>query len=196
MPVEPWLEPFVPKSGRVFLDVGANDGDYTRAFADRFREVVAFEPNPHLSEKLCDLPNNSLYMPIGVSDKRDKLTFRVYECSVHSRMLDENEAPTYNTGPIKEERTVIVDTLDFIVGPSAVDFIKIDVEGYEVRVVRGALNTIRACKPKLLIEIHLQDNEQEIRELLPDYRFQVVHHPEHEIEGEYYWKHYWLVGTS
>ena len=53
------------------------------------------------------------------------------------------------------------------------DLIKIDVEGHEVPVLKGAVELIKKFKPLILTEYH-EENKQQIIDLLPEYRFEDV----------------------
>jgi hypothetical protein len=55
------------------------------------------------------------------------------------------------------------------------DLIKIDAEGHEVNILKGAMELIKRCKPLILTEFDA-NNHQEIINLLPDYTFENVSH--------------------
>ena len=60
------LELWVPQGGRVFVDVGANVGTWTRWLAPRFQHVHAIEPNPDALPILrATLPHNATVHDIG-----------------------------------------------------------------------------------------------------------------------------------
>jgi FkbM family methyltransferase len=191
---EPWLEKYLPEAGNTFIDIGANTGDYTKMLAGRFERVIAFEPNKQALEGLRDnLPQNVSVVEIGLSDKIGEETFAVFENSVHTRIIKDNPAPLINTGNQTGEAIMTVETLDRF-NFHEVDFIKIDVEGMEVAVVKGAILTVNSNNPILLIEIHFKPNEEAIRNFLPWYDFEIIRHPDHAEGSEWYDKHFWIYG--
>ncbi|MEM1671529.1 MAG: FkbM family methyltransferase [Archaeoglobaceae archaeon] len=67
-----------------------------------------------------------------------------------------------------------------------VDFIKIDTEGYEREIIKGAKETIRKFKPKMAISAyHLPDDKEKIPELIlsirDDYRFKLVNKGDEDL---------------
>jgi FkbM family methyltransferase len=121
------------------VDVGANVGYFTALLSHRARRVVAFEPNPRLAttvrsntarlaggdrvelreEAVSDREGTaSLFMP---EDFRDSLVVASLAVAGGERSF---EVPTV--------------TLDRVVGEAAVGVLKIDVEGHELGVLRGA----------------------------------------------------------
>jgi FkbM family methyltransferase len=55
-------------------------------------------------------------------------------------------------------------------GRPPVSFVKIDVEGGEEEVLRGALAMITACRPPMIVEVHRRDRVAQLIALLPDYQ--------------------------
>ena len=111
---------------RVCLDIGSNIGQWTRPLAERFDSVVCFEPNPNFRE--CFNKNitesNVTLWPYGLSDKE-----HTAQQDFNSTQLQEGE------GDIKCR------TLDSF-GLTNVDFIKIDVDGFEIPLLNGAMETL------------------------------------------------------
>lgn len=124
------------EAGGVFVDVGANIGGYAVRLARKSR-VYAFEPHPRnyallrSNLKLNDLDEVSAYN-CAVSDavgSANLYTSRFHGC--HSIV-----------NPQKEHVTVAVTTLDKILSDvKKIDVLKIDVEGAEPHVFRGAVKT-------------------------------------------------------
>jgi FkbM family methyltransferase len=122
-------------------DIGANIGDHTRAYLDMGKTVYAFEPNPLAYECLCHNCPDSHNYSLAANSKKGELTFETLD-NVGASCISKN-------GEIKV-KAVKLDTLDL---PKP-DFIKIDIEGWEVNALIGMKKTINKYKPKLFIEIN------------------------------------------
>jgi len=155
----------------LFVDIGANLGYYTCYALQNHKSVIAFEPQQQNLQ--CLLQNlvanewneNVEVYPVALSDKPGLLT--LYGASGPSASLVKDWAgysPRYN-------KIVPVITLDAILGSRSTDqrlLIKIDVEGAELGVLKGALKTIaRVPRPIWLLEICL--HEFHPGELNPNY---------------------------
>lgn len=137
----------IPIGGTV-IDVGASIGDSAAPFLHRVGPqgfVIALEPNPDAWE--CLRRNMAIYQnfcgyQVAASDKNEDLPFTLEENAGASHM---DKRGTMNVHCI---------TIDSIGPMDACDAIKIDVEGFELRVLQGAEQTIAKFHPKLLIEIN------------------------------------------
>lgn len=120
------------------LDIGANIGTHTAFYVKYASLVIAFEPNPIAFECL------HFNVPKAIS-----YNYAVSDHIGHINILPQgdNYGAAY-TVPGTEVPTVTIDSLNL----SACNFIKIDVEGDEVAVLRGAEQTIRKYKPVMCIE--------------------------------------------
>jgi len=122
---------------RVCLDIGSNIGQWTRPLAKRFQSVVCFEPNPNFRE--CFKKNiqeeNVLLWPYGLSNKE------------HKAKQDFN-----STVLRQEDGDIDCRTLDSF-GLTNVDFVKIDVDGFEIPLLNGARETLSKNNPVINIEM-------------------------------------------
>jgi FkbM family methyltransferase len=135
---------------RVSIDVGANLGGYTLLLRKHSARVVAYEPNPHLAARLERVFRRSRSVEVrrcALSDKPGVARMRIP--SDHGRSTIEasndiggREASLVDVETRRLDEEALVD----------VGFIKIDVEGHELAVLRGAGGLLRACGPALLIE--------------------------------------------
>ncbi len=150
------------KPGMVVIDIGANVGIYTLLAAKRVGKkgaVVAFEPSPRdrkiLQENvfLNQCTNVTIKeSALGATDGRAKLYVCDWETGCNSLRPPNVSEPTHST-------VVQLQTLDGYLDSGEaegdVDFIKIDVEGAELEVLRGAerLLTSRGNRPIILCEL-------------------------------------------
>lgn len=159
---------------RVALDIGANLGMMSARMVRDFEFVHAFEPvvAEHL-KKNVNVDNIKIY-DTAVGDKPGKATIRVgmYH-SGGSNIVQDSKRETNQT--YSEVNVVTIDEYNF----ENVDFIKIDVEGYEWFVLQGCTDTIDKNKPVILMEVHnesVQKYRKEIFKFMKDrgYGFKFV----------------------
>ena len=131
------------RTGRA-LDIGANIGNHALYYARKFGKVDAFEPHPRIANLLRfntePTPNITVH-EVGVGE------------SAGTGMMDETlgniGASSIGKGSIPIEIRSI-DSFDY----DDVEFMKIDVEGFEQQVLRGARETIERCSPIIIVEQH------------------------------------------
>jgi FkbM family methyltransferase len=191
--IEPWLEPWIPHGGRVFVDVGANVGAWTRWMADKFETIHAIEPNiDAIPELKKHLPKNVVVHEVGAWNVDDTLAFTEFEQSVHLSAYFKDEG--IHTGPAKGLRTVRCLPIDSMGIAGPVDFIKCDTEGAEYESLLGAEATIMRDRPWLLIEIHSTDNFKRVTNLMEswNYLYTVIRDPLKEPFLPLWYAHCWL----
>lgn len=133
------------EKGDTVFDIGAYIGDHTIAYVNKGAIVHAFEPNPRAYECLRYNMEGTgcVYKCIAFSDKKEQYDI---------------EEPNYNFGmtTLKSGGNFSTITLDEYCNDYGVapDFIKIDAEGMEMKILLGAEKTIAKHKPKMLIEIN------------------------------------------
>jgi FkbM family methyltransferase len=144
------LKNVVPR-GRTAIDAGANIGIYSYFLRTYASTVYAYEPNPDLADRLTRLLPTVRVRPVALSDAKRELVLRV---------PIEAGRVSHELGSVCQ--TFDEETRDFRVACVTVDsenlpdvgFIKIDVEQHEREVLRGALGTIRRCRPVLMVEVY------------------------------------------
>lgn len=139
----PLILPLI-NEGDVVVDAGANIGDTAGPFLKRVGptgKVYAFEPNPEAFQ--CLLRNCSTAYCYNTALSHEAVSYPFQRC--------ENEGAGHITNNSTE--TVQAVTLDSF-KLEKLDFLKIDVEGFEMHVLGGAFETIDRCKPTMLIEIN------------------------------------------
>lgn len=151
-----FVDKFV-KKGDVCFDIGANVGPVSFALAKKVGpggSVFAFEPGRVIYNRLVDnLRLNPDYERIirtyktGFSDKTETLSW-------NEDKKNRGNAGFILQGPNQEERVELTTVDEFVreqrIGK--VDFIKIDVEGMEYEVIKGARKTLEEQKPILYYE--------------------------------------------
>lgn len=149
------------KPGMFVMDIGANDGSaYTAMMLQQVAPngiVWSFEPSPAMFEKLVKLeaPENVEYMPFNLALSDAKDSRRVYHYQYWS-LFDvgtDLRKEEYAKDTNREFFNCSFDTLDSIEKPRKIDFIKLDVDGHEAKILRGARKTLASDKPDILIEL-------------------------------------------
>lgn len=137
-----------------YLDVGANIGNhilYLCTFC-RPREAVAIEPNPAAIELLeLNLEHNGLrdvvntsYLGQGLSDVEGKGVLAVPRDNLGGARFIESD---------QGQEGITIVTGDKLFAGKSFDFIKIDVEGMEIKVLNGMKALISRCRPTLFVEV-------------------------------------------
>lgn len=132
---------------RMAVDVGAHIGLCSLELALWFQNVAAFEPIEENFKCLVDntrFESGVMAFDAALGQTRGMCRFRRHNSNSGCWQLRTGTGGTASAD-------VFMETLDSY-GLSTVDFIKIDVEGLEGEVIRGATSTIRASKPVILFE--------------------------------------------
>jgi FkbM family methyltransferase len=166
-------ELFRPNPGDTVLDVGANIGSYTLMLANlvgKSGKVVAIEPNPkafRILERNVSVngTTNVILEPVACSDKSGMLDLHFGD-NIGAASGEEGVHKAEVIPNVARVEMLPLDSLVDRLGLQRVDWVKIDTEGMERRVIDGAAETIRAHHPKLFIEIHKEEHRQYIEALL------------------------------
>jgi FkbM family methyltransferase len=140
--------------GRTFVDIGAHIGFYTMGIAPYFDRVVAFEPSRFQYGWLKRNQSLNAYSHVvcehvALGDTAGTATLNVLSYDGGLNTLAPEVASTLT---ILGQYDVPVEVLDDR-GMTDVDLLKIDVEGFEIQVLGGAVRTINASRPVILIEV-------------------------------------------
>lgn len=131
------------------VDLGAHVGIFSRHFAEKFDEVVAFEPTRETRECLeRNVPANVRIVPFACGDREGEVLFRRHIKNSGGTEIAFEDWP--KSGAF-EHYTVRMITLDSL-GLDQLGLIKIDIQGAEPLALRGAESTLRRCRPVVLIE--------------------------------------------
>lgn len=142
--------------GNLVFDVGAHSGTMTEALLEVGARVVAVEPLPdcvrEMREKFADRPDVILEA-VGVGDAEGEMRFSICD-KPQGSTFDEASMRERDPGlRWSESLTVPVTTLDRLIQKHGKPrFCKIDVEGFEIRVLNGLTQSL----PILCFEFHRQ----------------------------------------
>lgn len=173
------------------LDVGANAGYFTLLAASRVGargRVVAFEPVPGNAEvvrKQCALNQCSVVTveSLAVGDRDGVATFVQEENNPNSHLADVRLSHA-STRPVRKF-DVQVTTLDsYLLDHSvAPDVVKVDVEGGEVGVLKGARDVLAARRTRWLVSTHSATLRSEVRRVFAEFGYSISELPgfEHEV---------------
>jgi FkbM family methyltransferase len=140
------------KPNFIVYDIGANIGYHTVGFAKSTKHVYAFEPNKKNLKLLHNNTkqlNNVTVFDVACSDGNTDMYVEDFDLDIPGNY---GEMHMRETGQLCNSRRI--DDIDDIYAP---DLIKIDVEGHELQVLRGSLETITEYKPIIFYEAHGND---------------------------------------
>jgi FkbM family methyltransferase len=148
------LSQWLTERGRpegVCVDIGANIGNHALFFSPFFSKVFAFEPNPATFRLLAinaSLVGNIQCFEFGLSDSDGDAAFQVPALNVGGARIVCGDAAREGGNRVAIRR------LDSVpeISSEQIGLIKIDVEGNELAVLKGAAGTIRRCKPVVIFE--------------------------------------------
>ncbi|MDG4664234.1 FkbM family methyltransferase [Mycobacterium sp. 236(2023)] len=149
------------KTDAMAIDIGANIGNHSIFFGSIFSKVVAYEPNPATFSLLQHNCARSNITPrnYGLSSKKSMLAFRIDRGNIGaSHIIDSSAAESDQEGTINIEVKRLDD--EEIIANQPISLVKIDVEGHELDVLRGAVSTIDSARPVIVFE----QGEEEIRD--------------------------------
>jgi len=146
------------RSGDLALDVGSNLGTYAYELGRLSGRTIAFEPNPALARFVADLHLEGVEVrELALSSRDETAELFIPQMDKAHGAASLREGAATATGGAVEPVPVRACRLDSI-ALDPVRFIKIDVEGFEEEVLRGARATIARDQPTLLIEIEERFN--------------------------------------
>lgn len=163
----------------VVFDAGANCGFFTLTQAARHGQwrFFSFEPHPntfrHLQKNITANRLEERIKPIHAAVGATSGTCPLEVSSESSMAIVADSTAKFLKNPVKID--VRLCTLDEVSAAEGVkpDFLKIDVEGFEVEVLKGAVECLKTAR-HVVLEYHSKDLETECRRLLNDAGFQVI----------------------
>jgi len=153
------LLPKLVAPDKIAVDVGGNRGSYTYALSRLCRQVVTFEPIPDCAHVLMSWAKgrNVEVHECGLGDHEENLLLHLPRVNGSLVTTRASFAHSENDGVDLPVQIRTLDQFDL----ADVGFIKIDVEGFELSTLKGAENTLRRCRPNLLVEIDFKSQTVE-----------------------------------
>ncbi len=157
-------------SGATVIDIGCHKGAYLYWMQKKVTttgQVFAFEPQPILANYLKNCIGLFGYKNITIENMGLSNTNGTLDLFIPVGSKKTSPGATFNTDkPVNEKCdsvSIAVTTLDNYCGAKNIQpqFLKIDVEGYELEVLTGAENTLRKHKPNILFECEARHTSED-----------------------------------
>ncbi|KPH12858.1 FkbM family methyltransferase [Chryseobacterium sp. ERMR1:04] len=169
--VEPelvWIKEYLPKSA-VILDIGANVGTFLYQLENKLNhdQIYAFEPNKKLYTRLKRLFPTMRVLPLALSDENTTAEFKVpiingkmiaSRGTLNTSYKEKGEKKSYT----EKVKVIKLDDWAAIEHFNRLDFIKIDVEGNEMKTLNGAKTIIQQFLPTLMVEMEQRHHDSPI----------------------------------
>lgn len=169
--VEPelvWIKDFLPQNA-VIMDIGANVGTFLYQLEKKLdhKAIYAFEPNKKLYRRLKRLFPYMRVLPLALSDENTIAEFKVpvingkavaSRGTLNTEYREKGEEKSHT----EKVKVIKLDDWDNVKHFQRLDFIKIDVEGNEMKTLFGAKGIIRRFAPVLMVEMEQRHHETPI----------------------------------
>jgi len=140
------------------IDAGGFDGRMAWYFARHAQRVVTFEPNPHNQASIVALTGrnrstNIELVPLALDAECGEMEMITHGGADATGTFDRSIAASFDE---TSRYTVRMTTLDHYCSATGTrpDFIKVDVEGYELQALHGSEDVTSALHPDFFVEIH------------------------------------------
>jgi FkbM family methyltransferase len=172
------------QTGATVVDVGASWGLFSYHLAERVGErgfVYSYEPHPanaNVLQNLASARSNVIYRQFAVSDANGGADMFVPRKNGRGVTAQSSLAHGFSGVSVDALKVTTVRLDDQIDEHQRIDFVKIDVEGHEQAVLRGAASVLRRHSPSMLIEIeqrHLTAPISEVFDQLESFGYHVFY---------------------
>lgn len=165
------IKDLFPANG-VFVDIGTNIGNHSLFVAGFLSpsSIITFEPNPVACRLL--LANIALNNFVDVFDL-SHLGKGVSDVASHDFAMEDRDRNLGAAKMLEGEGDIEVVVGDDALADVTPNFIKIDVEGMEIRVLNGLRKTIKRARPTLFVEVD-QPNDDAFQEFVKDVGYRVI----------------------
>lgn len=169
--VEPelvWIKEYLPENS-VILDIGANVGTFLYQLENKLehKHMYAFEPNKKLYQRLKRLFPGMKILSLALSDENTMAEFKVpvingkaiaSRGTLNTSYKEKGEEKSYT----EKVEVIRLDKWAATENLKRLDFIKIDVEGNEIKTLSGAKETISKFLPTLMVEMEQRHHQTPI----------------------------------
>ena len=169
-----WIKDFLNKDAVIF-DIGANVGSFVYRLENKLssNNIVAFEPNEKLYFRLKRIFPEIKIFPIALSDKNETAEFKIPVINgktFHSRgtLQTDYKESGEEKHTINKVKVMKMDDWITTQNINRIDFIKIDVEGNEMKTLFGAKQTITKFQPTLMVEMEQRHHQQPLFEMISE----------------------------
>ena len=152
----------------ISLDIGANIGVHAITMSKYSKHVIAFEPQPHVVELLrmnVGHLGNVEVQEMALGDTNTDVYLATAGNNVGNVCISQ-------TRTARKAIQVTLDSLD--IGPDVIGFMKIDIEGYEPQMLKGAMKTIQKHHPVIVLED--KNNSRSLLEAIGYTSQRISHH--------------------
>lgn len=183
-----YMDVFMPVENEIIVNAGACDGKTDLQFlewgGDKIKRIYSFESDKTNIQKCKEFIENNC-------DERVVLVPKGCWSENTTLFISCNAGTASSNVGTQGEDAIEVAAIDSVVRDEKVTFIKMDIEGAELKALRGAKNTIIRNRPRLAICVYhkyedIGDVPKYILSLVPEYRFYMRHYSTVEWETVLY----------
>ena len=199
------LHLYINNKKTIIFDVGANIGDYTTLILENYKSeclLYSFEPSKYAFDKLSQIKSDNFF-PINTALSSTVGTAQLFFDKEGTDLASLHQLKSTNSVELNKSERIVTDTIETFCKANNIDFIdflKIDVEGYELEVLKGAKEMISEGKISIIqFEFGIQATETRIFikdffDILSDYKiYRIVQKGIKEIKYSEYTELFFLT---